>query len=291
MIEALIQHEFLRNALFAGLLASVACGVIGSLVVIRRLSYLAGGISHACFGGIGLAYFLGFPPVLGAVAFALLGALGIGLADRKLKQRAELTISVIWSGGMAIGILLLALTPGYAPDLSSFLFGNILFVPQNDLWLMLLLDGVILGTVALLFRPMVAVAYDEEFVAVGNLPVLRLYLLQLLLIALTVVVLIRVVGIILVIALLTIPAAIALQVSQGLKGMMLRATLLGMAFTVTGLVGSYYLERAGLPAPSGALIILVTVLAYGVSGVWRVLLRTRGRPRPAKAGASPAPGP
>jgi len=169
---------------------------------------------------------------------------------------------------MALGVLLVALSPGYAPNLGSYLFGNILFVPPADLLLMGLLDLVILLVVVLLFRPLAAVAYDEEFAAVGNLPVLRLYLLQLLLIALTVVILIRVGGIILVIALRVLPAAIARQFSRGLAGMMVRATLLGMVFTVSGVAGSYLLDRQGLPAPSGALIILLAVLAYAGTSLW-----------------------
>lgn len=273
MISALVEHAFLRHALVAGLLASIACGLIGSYVVVRRLSYLAGGISHSCYGGIGLAYFFGFSPTLGATLFALLSALAIGVADRKLKQRAEMAISVIWAGGMALGILLVALSPGYAPNLSSYLFGNILFVPPEDLWLMAGLDLVIVAVVALLFRPLAAVAYDEEFVAVGNLPVLRLYLLQLMLIALTIVVLIRIVGIILVIALLVLPAAIALQFSKGLKGMMLGATALGMLFTTSGLIGSYLLDQRGLSAPSGSLIILIAVATYGVTSLVRARRR------------------
>lgn len=269
MTDALIEHEFLRHALLAGLLAAVACGVMGSYVVVRRMSYLAGGISHSCYGGIGLGYYLGFSPSLGAAGFAVLAALAIGLADRKLRQNAEMVISTIWAGGMALGVLFVALKPGYAPDLSSYLFGNILFVPTVDLWLMAGLDLAILLVVGLLYRPFAAVAYDEEFAAVGNLPVLWLYLLQLVLVALTVVILVRVVGIILVIALLTIPAAIALQYVRSLKGMMLLATGLGMAFSVVGLVGSYYLDRAGLPAPSGALIILTAVSCYAGSVLWR----------------------
>jgi len=268
VIQALLAHAFLRHALLAGLLASIACGVIGTYVVVRRLSYLAGGISHSCYGGIGLAIFFDFSPILGATLFALLSAVAIGLADRRLKQGAETAISVIWAGGMALGVLLVALSPGYAPNLGSYLFGNILFVPPADLLLRGLLDLVILLVVVLLFRPLAAVAYDEEFAAVGNLPVLRLYLLQLLLIALTVVILIRVVGIILVIALLVLPAAIARQFSRGLAGMMVRATLLGMVFTVSGVAGSYLLDRQGLPAPSGALIILLAVLAYAGTSLW-----------------------
>ncbi len=274
MIEALMSYGFLRNALMAGLLAAIACGIMGTFVLVRRLGYLAGGISHSCYGGIGLGYYFGFSPILGAAGFGLLSAVAIGVVDRKLKNQAETVIGLIWAGGMALGILLIALKPGYAPNLSSYLFGNILFVPQTDLWLMAGLDLVIVVTVALLYRPLVAVAFDEDFATVGKLPVMRLYLLQLLLTAMTVVVLIRVVGIILVIALLTIPAAIALQLVHSLKRAMAVAIGLGMLFTTTGLALSYYLDKAGLPAPSGALIILVAVMGYalviGVKGwVWR----------------------
>jgi len=279
VIAAFLSNEFLRHALFAGLLASVACGLVGSLVVVRRLSYLAGGIAHSCYGGVGLGYFFGFSPILGATGFALLSALGIGWADRRLKRGAETVISVIWAGGMALGVLLVALKPGYAPNLGSYLFGNILFVPERDLWLMVGLDLLLLAVVTLLYRPLLAAAYDEEFMAVGNLPVTALYLLQLLLVALTVVLLIRVVGIILVIALLTIPASLALQYVRSLKGMMVVASALGMVFTTAGLLGSYALDRAGLPAPSGALIILAAVFTYGLTALLRGRLRRSARPQ------------
>ena len=265
MFEVL-GFEFFRNALIAGMLASVACGIIGTYVVVRRMVSVSGGISHAAFGGIGLGYFLGIDPLLGAAGFTVAAALGVGTLQLRARQQMDTLIGAVWAAGMAIGILFVYLTPGFAPDLFSYLFGNILLVPRGDILLMGVLTAVIVAVVAVLYRELQAVTFDPDYAAVMNLPVERLSLLLLVLIALTVVMLIRVVGIILVIALLTLPAAISRLYTARVWTMMLLAVVLGIIFTVAGIALSYVID-----VPSGATIVLVSTLAYaGALGAERL---------------------
>lgn len=259
MIEVL-QYEFMRNALFAGILASIACGIIGSYVVVKKIVFISGGIAHASFGGIGLGYLLGINPVLGAAPFGILSALTMGLSSRNKKIPEDTAIGIIWAMGMALGIIFIDLTPGYTPDLFGYLFGSILTVPTFDIILMILLNLIIVFFVFLLYKEFLALSFDEEFGRVLGIPSERLYLLLLCLIALTVVVLIRVVGIILVIVLLTIPAATARQYTNALNKMMLLSILFGAIFTMSGLWISYALDLA-----SGATIVLVCGISYILS--------------------------
>ena len=218
MIEAL-QFDFMRNALWAGLLVSIACGIIGTFVVINRLVFISGGIAHAAYGGIGLGYFFQFNPMLGAILFSLVSALAMGLVQRKTRQRADTIIGVMWAVGMAIGIIFVDLTEGYKADLMSYLFGSILAVPKSDLVIMLLLDLIIVALVILFYKELLAISFDETFATVANVPVDAIYLTLMCAIALTVVMMMRVVGLILVIALLTMPAAIAGQWVKEMKQM------------------------------------------------------------------------
>lgn len=268
MLDAL-QYEFMRNALIAGMLAAIACGIIGSYVVVKRMVSVSGAISHSSFGGIGIGYFAGISPVLGALFFTLASALGMGMVIKKTKLPEDTAIGILWAMGMAIGIIFIGLAPGYAPDLFSYLFGNILAVPFSDIILMIVLDAVIVVIVIALYKEFLAVSFDEEFGTVTGVPVQALYLLMLCMIALTVVVLIRVVGIILVIALLTIPAALARQFTYDLKKMMLLSVVFGAVLTFGGLWLSYELDLA-----SGATIIL---LAGAVLLVTLALSRLRGK--------------
>jgi len=263
MLEAL-QYEFMRNALMAGLLAAIACGIVGVYVVVKKIVFISGGIAHASFGGIGLGYFLGINPIIGALFFSLASGLAIGGITRKTRLPADTAIGVLWAVGMALGVIFINLTPGYAPDLMSYLFGNILTVPVSDILLMLILDAVIIGIVTALYKEYLILSFDEEYGAAIGMPVEKLYLLLLAIIALTVVILIRVVGMILVIALLTFPAAMARQFTHNMKTMMLLSVFFGFLFTLGGIWLSYLLKL-----PSGATIILLggTVLAisFGVS--------------------------
>ena len=266
MIEAL-QFGFMRNALVAGMLVSVACGIVGTLVVINRIVFLSGGIAHAAYGGIGLGYFFGFNPTLGAIVFSLASALGMGAVHRKTRQRADTIIGVMWAIGMALGIIFVDLAEGYKADLMSYLFGSILAVPSSDLLIMLALDIIIVLLVAFFYKELLAISFDEEFAAVSNVPVDAIYLILVSMIALIVVMMMRVVGLIMVIALLTMPAAISGQFVNDMKKMMVLASVLGMLFTTTGLWLSYCLNLT-----SGATIILVSGAAYLVVMIAQPLL-------------------
>jgi zinc transport system permease protein len=268
MISDALGYEFFQRALMAGLLASVACGVVGTFVVVRRIASISGGLAHASFGGIGLGYLVGFPPMAGALAFGIASALGIGVAELRLRQGMDTLIAMVWAVGMALGIVFASLAPGPTPDLLSYLFGNILFVPPVYLWLTAALDVVLLLLMRFRFRQLQAVAFDEEFSWVIGLPVGRMFLLLLGLTAVTVVVLIRVVGVILVIALLTIPAAIARHWAGGLSHMMMLAAVVGGVCISAGLFVSYGLSVAfGVDIPTGPFIILLAAALYGLSSL------------------------
>ncbi len=259
LLEAL-QFGFMRNALAAGLLVSIACGVIGAFVVVKRIVFISGGIAHTAYGGVGLGYFFGINPILGAVVFSLLAAIGMGLIQRKTRQRADTIIGVMWAIGMAIGIILVDLTSGYKVDLMSYLFGSILTVPAGDLVIMAILNVVIVALVVLFYKELLAISFDETFATLQNVPVDTIYIVLLTMIALTVVMMMQVVGLIMVIALLTMPAAISGQYVKDMKKMMVLAALLSMAFTAAGLFLSYFLNLT-----SGATIILVAGMAYLLS--------------------------
>lgn len=269
MLEAL-QYDFMRNALAAGVLASVACGVVGVYVVVKRIVFISGGIAHTSFGGIGLGYLLGINPVLGALFFTVASALGMGLVSRRTRLPEDTVIGIFWVAGMALGIVFVGLTPGYAPGLFSYLFGNILTVPGTDLLIMLILNVIIIVVVLSMYKEFLAISFDEEFSVVVGIPTERLYLVLLCLVALTVVVLIRVVGVILVIALLTIPAAAAKQFTYNLKKMMFLSVLLGIISVLCGLWLSYELDLA-----SGATIVLFSVVLFLISFVFQRLRSRR----------------
>ena len=272
MIGEALSYPFFQRALAAGLLAAVACGIVGTLVVVRRIASISGGLSHSAFGGVGLGYLLGFEPMLGALGFGVLSALGIGVAELKLRQGMDTLIAMVWAVGMALGILFVSLAPGQAPDLLGYLFGNILLVSPGYVALVAVLDFVIVGVVLLLFRRLRAVAFDEEFAWVIGVPVGALFLLLLTLVALTVVVLIRVVGVILVIALLTIPAAVARHWTDRLSRMMAFAVLTGAVSIAAGLFLTFGLSSEfGVDLPTGPSIILLAAAVYAASAGLRAL--------------------
>jgi len=252
-----LQFEFMRNALLAGVLVSISCGIIGSLVVANRLVFLSGGIAHAAFGGIGLALYLGFSPALGAALFSVAVSMIMGGVSLKSKHRADTIIGVLWAVGMALGIILIDLTPGYNVDPMSYLFGSILSVSKADIWFTAALDVVIFLIILAFYREFLAMSYDEEFAFVVGVPVRFLYFLLLCMTALSIVMIIRVVGLILVIALLTIPPYIAEKYTNSLWKMMVLSSLLGILFTFVGLWLSYSYDFT-----SGATIILVAGVAF-----------------------------
>ena len=241
MIEA-FQSEFMRNALLAGLLASVACGIIGTLVVVNRIVFISGGIAHASYGGIGLAFFLGIAPLAGAVGFALVIAMIMSAVTLKNKQRADTVVGVLWAVGMALGIIMIDLTPGYNVDLMSYLFGSILAVPRADMLMMALVDLGVLIIVGTLYNSFLAMSFDEEFAMAMGVRVGMLYYVLLGMIALSVIMLIRIVGLVLVIALLTIPPFIAEKFCRSLKAMMVASVFLNFFFSLAGLWFSYTIQ-------------------------------------------------
>lgn len=259
-IAQALSHEFMRNALLAGLLASLLCGVIGAFVVVKRLVFVSGGISHAAFGGIGIGHFLGISPVFGALGAASLCALLLGALGSERFRGHDALIGVLWSAGMALGIVFLQLTPGYTPDLMGYLFGDILSVSANDLQVAALLDVVVLGAIALFYKELVAVSFDESFAAVQGVPVRAVFTGLMLLIGLSIVLLIQVVGIILVIALLSIPPLVALRMTRSFQGMLAVSVATGMTMTLLGLASSYRYDL-----PSGPAIILLGTLLLSAS--------------------------
>ncbi len=258
------QQTFLQYALFTGILASIACGIIGSYVVTRRISYIAGAISHSVLGGMGAARYMQvvyqwdwFHPLFGAVIAALISALIIGIVSIKARQREDTVIGAVWAIGMAVGILFIFKTPGYNEDLMSYLFGNVLMVSSEDLWLIAGLDILIVAVGLAFYNQFLAVCFDEEFALLRGIRVEFYHLMLLCLTALTVVLMVTVVGIVMVIALLTLPAAAAGHFSRRLWHMMALATLFTILFTTGGLVLSY-----GPNLPPGATTIMLAGAVY-----------------------------
>jgi zinc transport system permease protein len=276
---ALLRYDFLQHALIAGVLAGVACGVVGTYVVVRRISFIAGAIAHCVLGGLGVARYLQvvhgwqwLDPLHGAVAAALLAAMVIGVVSLTVREREDTIIGALWAVGMAVGILFIARTPGYNEDLMSYLFGNILLVHASDLWLMVALDVMVVFIGVTLYSQLQAVCFDEEFARLRGLNVEFYYLLLLALTALTVVLLVSVVGLVLVIALLTLPVAIASQFAGTLRSTMILAALLSIAFTTSGLALSYAPDL-----PAGATTIVLAGVAYLYVVSFRGVVRRRAQ--------------
>jgi zinc transport system permease protein len=267
----LFGYDFFVNAFLASLLAAVSCGIIGTYIVSRRIVFISGGITHASFGGIGLGYFLGIHPLVGAAVFSVLSAMGIQLFSSKGKVREDSSIAIWWSLGMAVGIIFVYLTPGYAPNLMSYLFGSILTVSMGEIWLMLALSGVILLFFTLFYRTILYIAFDEDFAKTSELPVSLFNYLLMILISLTIVLSIRVVGIILILSLLTIPQATANILTRHFGKMM--AYSVGFAFVASfaGLLISYFAD-----IPSGATIIFTQVVLFGLVKLVRMLFKPVG---------------
>ncbi len=256
MLEAL-TYDFMQNAILSAILVSLVTGVIGSLVIVNRITFLAGGIAHSAYGGIGIAIYLGLPVLFGATVFAVLNAIIIAAITLRKKDRIDSLIGMMWAFGMAIGIVFVDLTPGYNVDLMSYLFGSIIAVSNDDINFLFILDIFILLCISLFYKQILAVSYDSEFASLRGVSVKFFYTLILILAALSVVAAIKVVGLILVIALLTIPTYLAETFSNKLSKMMLISSILAIIFTLFGLVISYYTNIS-----SGASIILVSVLAF-----------------------------
>ncbi len=272
MFEALFKYAFLQNAVLSALLASITCGIIGTIIMEKKLVMMSGGIAHTAFGGVGMGYFLNIEPMLGALFFSVSAAVGIAAIKRKTNTNADILIGLFWSVGMALGIFFIALTPGYPPDMSSYLFGNILTVTRMDLYIMLVLAVIVIILVMALFNLFKAYLFDEEFTFVLGINTVLLEYLLFVMIALTIVVLIRVVGIILVIALFTSPPALVKKFTHDLKKLMIGSIFVGLFFCFTGLWISYELNIA-----SGASIIILAGFSYiAVSVILAKRVKSRG---------------
>jgi zinc transport system permease protein len=257
MINNFLSYSFIQNALLASILGSITAGIIGTYVVSKRMVFITGGITHASFGGLGIGFFIGINPIIGAAIFGVLSGLGVEFLSKYNKIREDSVIAMIWSFGMAVGIIFIFLTPGYAPNLMSYLFGNILSVSIGDLLTMTGLLLVVLALFIPFFRLIQYITFDEDYARTSRAPVSLFKYLLVGLVALTAVIYIRVAGIILVLSLLTIPQNAALLFSNNLKKIMWLAVLFGFLGSLTGLIFSYALN-----IPSGASIIFSLVVIY-----------------------------
>ncbi|CCZ81117.1 MAG: metal ABC transporter permease [Odoribacter splanchnicus] len=259
----LLNYDFFQNALISTILIGISCGLVGTYIVAKRMVFISGGITHASFGGLGFAYYMGFAPLLGAAVFSVLAAWGILFLSENRKVREDSLIGIFWSAGMAIGVLFIYLTPGYAPNLMSYLFGNILTITFGQIVLSILLCIFILVFFALFYRPLFYIAFDKEYSRTHHIRVNFLETGIMLIIALCVVLCMKLAGIILVISYLTIPQAIAGMLYQNFRQQLLASALISTLGSVIGLFVS-----AGLKIPSGATIVLCFLLFF--SFTWLV---------------------
>jgi zinc transport system permease protein len=256
----LLQYAFFRNALLGSLLTAITCSMVGTYIVSRRLVFISGGITHASFGGLGLGFYLGWNPILAAMLFAVLSAFGVEWVSRSRQVREDSAIAGVWSLGMALGVIFIFLTPGYAPNLSAFLFGNILTVSSMDLCWMTLLAVALTVVFFFLYKEIVYVAFDPEFAFTQRLPVRRIEYMMMIFIAVTIVLSIRLVGIMLLMSMLTLPQMIVNLFTSDFRKMIRYSAVIGFLACLAGLLLSYLLD-----VPSGAFIILVLVIAFLVA--------------------------
>ncbi len=279
-IQEIFNYRFLGHAALAAVLSGIACGIVGSYIVSRRLVFMSGGITHASFGGIGIAYYLGINPLIGALIFAIGSAFGIELFSRRGKISEDAATGILWSVGMSVGVIFVFLTPGYAPNLMSFLFGNILLVDAGNLLWLCILDAVLILLFGLCYRAIVYTAFDREFAATQRLPVGVIGYAMMTVVAATIVLNIKTMGIVLLMSLLTMPVVIAGTLTRDYRRMTLWACGIGSAATLGGLYVSYVSN-----VPSGAAAIAVLAVVYGLARVVQACRRSRQR-RP-KAVISP----
>ena len=266
----LLQYTFFQHALLGSLLASIACGLVGTYIVTRRLVFISGGLTHASFGGIGLGLYTGIPPILSAAVFAVLSAFGVEWLSKRKDMREDSAIAVFWTLGMALGIMFTFLSPGFAPDLSAYLFGNILTITAGDIALLGVLSAVLAVFFGLYLRPIVSIAFDREFARSQGLPVAFFEYTLMMFIALTIVACLRMVGIVLVISLLTIPQMTANLFSHRFLRIVWLSIGIGHLSCLGGLLLSFYLN-----VPSGASIIFFSILIYAVCKTGKTLYIAR----------------
>ncbi len=259
----IVQYWFFQKALLISVLAAIPCAIIGTFIVIKRISMISGSISHATFGGLGISYFLGFNPLLGATIFGVLCGSVIGILQNRAKKRLDTILSFLWAFGMAIGLIFLYLTPGYASDLFTYLFGNLFLITNGDLVTVLILNVVIIVTLIFTYQTLVVVLFNDEFAEVRNIPNFWIYQIFYILVSLTIIVILSVVGVILLIAFLTLPAAIALFYQKSMKKVMLLSGIIVISSNIVGLFLAHWIEL-----PPGPVIVVLLALLYLVSFVY-----------------------
>lgn len=266
----IFSYQFIQNAIIASLLVSIVCGVIGVIIVEKKLIMMSGGIAHTAYGGVGLAYWLNFSPMIGAMLFSVLAGFGIGYMRKKNFKNQDVFIALMWSLGMSLGILFISFMNSYPPNLTTYLFGDILTVTKSDILIMFILTIIILLIFIMLFNDFKLILFDEEFAKVIGVRVNFLNYLLLIMVALSIVILIRVVGIILVIALLSIPAGTASLYTNKFSKRIYISIILGIIYSLAGLYFSYVLNIA-----SGATIIILSSIVYFVSYTIATVKKTK----------------
>jgi zinc transport system permease protein len=265
----LLNYRFFTNALLAALFTSINCGIIGTYIVSRRLVFISGGITHASFGGIGIGYFMGVNPVISAIIFAVFSALGIEFLAKKADVREDSLIGIFWSLGMALGIIFIFLTPGYAPNLMGYLFGSLLTVTPLDINMMMILTVVVTVFFLVFYKVILFISFDQEYAKTHNAPVQLLNYVLISLVALTIVMSIKVAGIILIISLLTIPQTIANLFTSNFKNIIFLSVIIAFIGSFTGLMLSYSFN-----IPSGASIIMSLVFAFIMAKLFSIIATT-----------------
>ena len=262
----LLNYTFFQHALLGSLLASIACGIIGTYIVTRRLVFISGGITHASFGGIGIGLYTGVSPILSAAIFSVLSAFGVEWLSKRKDMREDSAIAVFWTFGMAIGIIFSFLSPGFAPDLSAFLFGNILTITRTDIVVLAVLSLLLIAFFSIFLSPIIYIAFDREFARSQRIPVVLFEYILMMFIALTIVACLRMIGIVLAMSLLTIPQLTANLFTVSFKRIILLSILFAYIGCVGGLLLSYQLQ-----IPSGAAIIFFSILTYALCKIGKSL--------------------
>ncbi|MDE6631517.1 MAG: metal ABC transporter permease [Muribaculaceae bacterium] len=258
-LSELLQYPFFRNALAGVALISIACAVIGVYIVTRRMVFIAGGITHTCFGGLGLGYFMGWNPLLTAAVFAIAGSLGVD-AMARWRVRQDSAIAVVWALGMALGILFVFLTPGYVPELNSFLFGNVLNITRADLWAFSIFAVAAVGIYLLFGKTIVAVSFDEDFARTRHLPVRFINILMMVMVSVGIVLTIKMIGVMLLMSLVSLPQLTAERLTRSYRGMM----LISCAVSLIGCIGGLWLSVL-IDVPASAVIVILLTLLYALT--------------------------
>ncbi len=253
----LLHYTFFQHALWGSLFISIACGIVGTYIVVRRLVFISGGITHASFGGLGLGFYLGINPIISAMVFSVASAFGVEWLSKRQGVREDSAIAAFWSLGMALGVICIYLTPGYTPNISGYLFGNILTITSSDLWMIGIVAVIMLLAFTFFMKTILYSAFDREFAQVKKLPVAFIEHLMMLAIAVTIVSSIRLVGIMLLLSMLTLPQMTANLFFSRFKKLLIYSVIIGIFSCFSGLLFSYYLN-----IPSGATIIFVQVILF-----------------------------